>query len=191
MTAMTQLLRGQQHQLDNYASLTALETPSRQGQQPPLQRRQRCLHINGTTQSRTSITIATMVKMPAHQRQRCHHDEGDDASFTASNESNDYNSTTAETPAHQRRQWRHHDDGKDACINKRAYHGADSAAILLGRMRNRFSCVCRSGVGGRLIWNRLSGDQSPLNQFHRYSFLSFCPPKSPISLVSSSQNCPH
>ncbi len=26
-------------------------------------------------------------------------------------------------------------------------------------MRNRFPCVCCSGVGGRLIWNQLSGDQ--------------------------------
>jgi hypothetical protein len=49
-------------------------------------------------------------------------------------------------------------------------------------MRNRFSCICRSGVGGRLIWNLLCGDQSPLNQFHLDSFLSFCPPKLPLSL---------
>jgi hypothetical protein len=101
MTATTPLLRGQQHQLDNYASLTALETPLRQGQQSPLQRRQRCLHINGTTPSRASITIATTVKTPAHQWQRCHHNEGDNASFTASDESNDDNSTMAKTPAHQ------------------------------------------------------------------------------------------
>jgi hypothetical protein len=26
-------------------------------------------------------------------------------------------------------------------------------------MQNRFPCICRSGVGGRLIWNQLSGDQ--------------------------------
>ncbi len=26
-------------------------------------------------------------------------------------------------------------------------------------MQNRFPCVCRSGVDGRLIWNRLRGDQ--------------------------------
>jgi hypothetical protein len=104
-----------------------------------------------TTPSRASITIATTVKTPAHQRQQCHHDEGDDASFTASDESNNDNSMMKETPAHSRRQLRHHNDGKDACINKGAYHGADSAAVLLGRMRNRFSCVCRSGVGGRLI----------------------------------------
>ncbi len=32
-----------------------------------------------------------------------------------------------------------------------AHHGTDSAALLPGRMRNRFLCVCRSGVGGRLI----------------------------------------
>ncbi len=26
-------------------------------------------------------------------------------------------------------------------------------------MQNRFPCICHSGVGGRLIWNQLSGDQ--------------------------------
>jgi hypothetical protein len=51
--------------------------------------------------SRAPITIATTVKMPAHQWQQCHHDEGDNASFTASNESIDDNLTTAEMPAHQ------------------------------------------------------------------------------------------
>jgi hypothetical protein len=58
-------------------------------------------------------------------------------------------------------------------------------------MRNRFSCVCCSVVGGRLIRNRLSEDRSPLNQFHLNSFLSFCPPKLPLSLISSSQNWLH
>jgi hypothetical protein len=154
MTATTSLLRGQQHQLDDYASLTAAETPSRQGQQSPSQQWQRCLHINGKKPSRALITIATAVKMPAHQRQQCHHDEGDNASFTTSDESNNNNLTTAETPAHQRQKGHHHDNGKDTCVNKRAYHGADRAAVLLGRMRNRFSCICRSGVGGGLIWNR-------------------------------------
>jgi hypothetical protein len=89
MTATIPLLQGQQHQLDNYASLTALESPLGQGQQLPLQQWQRCLHINGTMPSRASTTIATTVKTPAHQRQQCHHNEGDNASFTASNESND------------------------------------------------------------------------------------------------------
>ncbi len=32
-----------------------------------------------------------------------------------------------------------------------AHHGADSAALLPGRMRNRAPCVCPSGVGERLI----------------------------------------
>jgi hypothetical protein len=99
MTAMIPLLRGQQHQLDDYASLTALEMPSQQGQQSPLQRRQRCLHINSTMPSRASITIATTVKTPAHQQQRCHHDEGNDASFMASDESNNDNSTMAMIPS--------------------------------------------------------------------------------------------
>jgi hypothetical protein len=40
-----------------------------------------------TMRLRATITIATMVKMPAHQRQRCHHGKGDDASFTTSDES--------------------------------------------------------------------------------------------------------
>jgi hypothetical protein len=40
-----------------------------------------------TMQSRATITIATMVKMPAHQWQQCHQGKGDDASFTTSNES--------------------------------------------------------------------------------------------------------
>jgi hypothetical protein len=104
MTATTPFLQGQQHQLNDDASLTAAETPSQQGQQLPLQWRQRCLHINGNNASRATITIATMVKTPAHQRQQCHHDKGKDASFTTSNESNDNNLTTAETPAHHRRQ---------------------------------------------------------------------------------------
>ncbi len=40
-----------------------------------------------------------------------------------------------------------------------AHHGANSAALLPGCMRNRMPCVCHSGVGGRLIWNQLSGGQ--------------------------------
>jgi hypothetical protein len=49
MTATTRLLQGQQRQLDDYAGLTAAETPSQQGQQLP----------------------AMTAKMPAHQRQQC------------------------------------------------------------------------------------------------------------------------
>jgi hypothetical protein len=40
-----------------------------------------------TMQFRATITIATTVKMPAHQRQQCHHGKGDDASFKTSDES--------------------------------------------------------------------------------------------------------
>jgi hypothetical protein len=66
---------------------------------------------------------------------------------------------------------------------KTYYHGADSTAVLLGRMQNRFLCVCRSGVGGRLIWNRLSGDQSLLNQFH-LDFSEFLSPQiAPLSCL--------
>jgi hypothetical protein len=49
MTATTQLLQGQQRQLDDYASLTAAETQLQQGQQSP----------------------TMMAKMPAHQWQQC------------------------------------------------------------------------------------------------------------------------
>ncbi len=72
-----------------------------------------------------------------------------------------------------------------------AHHGADSAALLPGRMRNRTPHVCRSGVGGRLIWNWLSGDQLicwnpwgsilqeiPITKYWR--FPSVCHPKYPI-----------
>jgi hypothetical protein len=45
-TTSSLLLQGQQHQLDDYTSLTAAEMPSQQGQQLPLQQRQRRLHIN-------------------------------------------------------------------------------------------------------------------------------------------------
>ena len=97
----------------------------------------------------------------------------------------------AQTPVHKWQQ-RHHDDGKDACNNKCAYHGAGSAAELPGRMRNRFPCVCRSGVGGRLIWNRLSGDQLISTQsIQPWLGLRFYPPKSPPSLISSSPNIQH
>jgi hypothetical protein len=53
MTATTQLLGGQERQLDDYASLTAAETPSQQGQQSP----------------------ATMAKMLAHQWQQCNQEQ--------------------------------------------------------------------------------------------------------------------
>jgi hypothetical protein len=53
---------------------------------------------------RASITIATLVKTPAHQRQQCHQDKGDDASFMVSNERNNDILMMAETPVHQQRQ---------------------------------------------------------------------------------------
>jgi hypothetical protein len=56
-----------------------------------------------TTPSRATIPIATTVMMPVHQRQGCHHDKGDNASFTTSNESNNDNSTMAKMPVHQQR----------------------------------------------------------------------------------------
>ncbi len=43
--------------------------------------------------------------------------------------------------------------------NKHAYHGANSAALLPGSMRNKFQCFFCSGVDRKLIWNWLSGDE--------------------------------
>jgi hypothetical protein len=53
MAVTTPLLQGQQRQLDDYASLTAAETPSQQEQQSP----------------------TTMAKMPAHQGQQCNREQ--------------------------------------------------------------------------------------------------------------------
>jgi hypothetical protein len=64
MTATTPFLQGQQQQLDDYASLTAAETPLRQGQQSPSQQRQRCLHIKGNN---------------AIESDNYHHNNGEDA----------------------------------------------------------------------------------------------------------------
>jgi hypothetical protein len=79
MTATTPFLRGQQHQLDDYASLTVAETPSQQGQQLPLQRRQRCLHINGNNAIKSDNhhcnngddACESTAKMPSQQGQQC------------------------------------------------------------------------------------------------------------------------
>jgi hypothetical protein len=78
MTATTPLLRGQQHQLDDYASLTAAETPSRQGQQSPSQQQLRCLHINGNNAiesinhhcNKGEDACASTVTMPSQQGRR-------------------------------------------------------------------------------------------------------------------------
>jgi hypothetical protein len=84
MTATTPLLRGQQCQLDDYASLTAAETPSWQGQQSPLQQWQRCLHINGNNaiesnnhhRNNSEDACASMATMPSRQgRRRQFYDE--------------------------------------------------------------------------------------------------------------------
>jgi hypothetical protein len=79
MTATTPFLRGQQHQLDDYASLIAAETPLQQGQQSPLQLQQRCLHINGNNaiESNNNHRIngedacASTAMMPSRQGQQC------------------------------------------------------------------------------------------------------------------------
>jgi hypothetical protein len=79
MTATTPFLQGQQHQLDDYASLTAAETPSQQGQQLPLQRWQRCLHINGNNaiesdnhhHNNGEDACASTATMPSRRGQQC------------------------------------------------------------------------------------------------------------------------
>jgi hypothetical protein len=43
---------------------------------------------------RATIAIATMAKMPAHQQQQCHHDEGSNASLTMINEGDNIVMTT-------------------------------------------------------------------------------------------------
>ncbi len=96
---------------------------------------------------------------PVHQQQQRYHNKGDNASLTTSNMGDDASLTIAEMPLHQQWKWLHHNNGKDACNCKRAYHGAVSPALLPGCMRNRFPCVCHSGAGRWLIWNQLSGDQ--------------------------------
>jgi hypothetical protein len=73
MTATTPFLQAQLHQLDDYASLTAAETPLRQGQQLPSQRQQRCLHINGNNAVKSNNhhrnngedACASMAMMPS------------------------------------------------------------------------------------------------------------------------------
>jgi hypothetical protein len=75
-------------------------------------------------------------------------------------------------------------------VNKCAYHGANSAALLPESMQNRFPCVYRPGVGGRLIWIWLSGYQWISTQsIPPRLFSEVLSPKSPLSLVSSSPNC--
>ncbi len=62
-----------------------------------------------------------------------------------------------------------------------ADHGANIAALLPGRIQNRFSCICHSRVCGKLIWNQLSGDQLISTQS--------IPPR-PVSEVLSPQIAP-
>jgi hypothetical protein len=79
MTAITPLLRRQQHQLDDYASLTAAKMPSQQGQQLPLQQWQRCLHINGNNAIESDNhhcnngedACASTATMPSQQEHQC------------------------------------------------------------------------------------------------------------------------
>jgi hypothetical protein len=78
MTATAPLLRGQQHQLDDYASFTVAETPLRQGQQSRSQWWQRCLHINGNNAIESvnhhcnngEDACASTATMPSQQGQR-------------------------------------------------------------------------------------------------------------------------
>jgi hypothetical protein len=74
-----------------------------------------------------------------------------------------------------------------------AYHGTDSPALLPGSMRNRFPCVCHSGMCGKLIWNHSSGDEVIFTQLlpPRPFSVFPSPTKSSLSLVDSSPNCRH
>ncbi len=112
---------------------------------------QRCLRINDNKDAivtRETIAIATMAKTPAHWCQQHHHNNYG-TSLVMSNKGNNASLMTAKTPAHQWGQWCHHDDGEDPSINKHAYNGANSAALLQGCMQHRFLCICCCGVGGR------------------------------------------
>jgi hypothetical protein len=65
MTATTSLLQGQQHQLDDHANLTMVETSLQQERQSPLQWQQRRLHIN------SSNAIAMRATTPLQCQQGC------------------------------------------------------------------------------------------------------------------------
>jgi hypothetical protein len=138
MMTTTLLQQGQQRQLQDSkdAIVRRATTPSRikgdnaivTRETPPAQQRQGCLCIDNSNNAiamRATIAIATTAKMPAHQRQRCYHDKGDDASLTMSNEGNNASLTMVEMPAHQHWPWCHHgksnnchcDNGEDACAS--------------------------------------------------------------------------
>ncbi len=154
-----------------------------------------CLCINNSNNAivtRATIAIATMAKTPAHWRQWCHLDEGDDNSLTTRNEGNNASLMMAETPLHQWWQWLHHNNGKDACNNKRAYPGTKA------QPNSQDACGIGSLAFAALGWAKgwfgidwVEINWSPLNQFHLNLFLRFYPPKLLLSLVSSSPNCPH
>jgi hypothetical protein len=68
------------------------------------QRRRLCINEGkDTIRTRATITTVTTAKMPAHQWQQHHHDEGDNASLTTSNKGKKASLKTAEMPVHQ--QW--------------------------------------------------------------------------------------
>jgi hypothetical protein len=50
---------------------------------------------------RVTIAIVTTAKMPAHKQEQHHHNKGNDASSTMSNEGDDTSLTMAEMPGHQ------------------------------------------------------------------------------------------
>jgi hypothetical protein len=65
MMVTTPLLQGQQHQLNDYASLTTAEMPLHWGGQRPLQWQQ--------------SACTSMATTPSQRGQQCHHDDGEDA----------------------------------------------------------------------------------------------------------------
>ncbi len=88
----------------NNASLTMARTPAN-------------YNSNDAIVMRATITMATMAKMPVHQWQCCHHNEGNDVSLTTRDKGSNASLTTAEMPAHWQLHQRHHDKGDNRHCN--------------------------------------------------------------------------
>jgi hypothetical protein len=129
MMVTTPLSWGQQHQLNDYTSLTKAEMPSQQEQQSALQWQQRCLRINSNNAIATRATtplwwpqgylhinddkdaIATRVMTPAWGWQQCHRKEENNTVADQGQQGHWYkgsnaSSTTERTLAHW--QWQQH-----------------------------------------------------------------------------------
>jgi hypothetical protein len=136
MLAMAPVQQGQWHHCDNgkdACAMTMVMMPSWQGWQHQLDNGNNNITTRATTLSQwwqrcleCKDTCTLMITT--------HCNEGDNASSTTAKKPlhDDGHSPIvtkmAETPSHQRWQWLHHDNGKDACNNKRANNGTGSAA---------------------------------------------------------------